>query len=192
MSDTRPQPAWLRPALDYGPLAVFFGVYVASGLMTATAALMAATGAALVLALAVQGRVPVMPLITAAVVGIFGGLTLWLNDATFIKMKPTIIEVLFAAVLLGGLVVDRPLLRLVLGHAFPPLPDAVWRRLTLRFAVFFLALAGLNELVWRTMPTDYWVVFKVFGFFLLTFLFMIAQMPLVWRNRLGDEPGGTV
>ena len=104
-------PAWIKPTTDYGPLIVFFVAYVRYDLMGATAALMAATAVALALSLVVARRVPMMPVITAAVVGIFGGLTLWLNDETFIKLKPTIIQGLISAVLLGGLVFGKPLLR---------------------------------------------------------------------------------
>src|SRR3546814_10619451 len=109
-SQSTPAPAWLRPLVDYGPLAAFFAVYWLSGLTAATVAIMAATALALVLALIFERRIPPMPLVTAAIVGVFGGLTLWLNDDTFIKMKPTIVQLIFAAVLLGGLAFRKPLL----------------------------------------------------------------------------------
>ncbi len=188
MSSVPAAPPWLRPLVDYGPLAAFFIGYVAQGLMVATAALMAATAAALALSLAVVRTIPRLPLITAAIVGVFGGLTLWLNDPAFIKMKPTIVQSLFAVILLGGLAVGRPLLRPVLGMAMPwPLSDQGWRVLTLRWGVFFAAMAGLNELVWRTQPTDLWVNFKVFGILVITLGFAIAQAPLLHRHR-ADEP----
>ena len=101
-------PRWLQPAVDYGPLAIFFVTYLAGGLMAATAAVIVASLIALALAWTLQRRVPLIPLITAGVVAVFGGLTLWLQDETFIKMKPTIVQLLFAAILLGGLVFDRP------------------------------------------------------------------------------------
>lgn len=184
-TESHEAPAWLKPAIDYGPLAAFFLTYVLSGLLAATAALMAATAVALVLSLAMTRRVPFMPLITAAVVGIFGGLTLWLNDDTFIKMKPTIVQALFAAVLLGGLPFGWLPLKLMLGSAWQ-MDEAGWRRLTLRFAGFFLAMAVLNEVVWRTQSTDVWVTFKVFGLVVLTFLFALTQIPLMNRHRLPD------
>jgi intracellular septation protein len=179
--------SWLKPAVDYGPLAVFFLCYVAFGLMTATAALIAASVVALGLAWVLERRVPLIPLITAAVVAVFGGLTLWLQDETFIKIKPTIVQLLFTAILLGGLAFGRPLLKPLLGSMMPPMSDAAWRQFTLRYALFFAAMAGLNELVWRTQSTDFWVTFKVFGLSGLTFLFILTQLPFVARQvRLAE------
>jgi intracellular septation protein len=183
---TRTPPRWLKPMVDYGPLAVFFLAYFKAGLLIATGALIAATAVALVLALWVERRVPWMPLTTAVVVGIFGGLTLWSGDETFIKMKPTIVQALFAAVLLGGLAFGRPLLKPLLGTAWP-MDEAGWRQLSLRFALFFVVMAALNEAVWRTQSTDVWVTFKVFGLVGLTLLFSIAQVPLMTRHRLAEE-----
>lgn len=182
---TSAAPAWLKPATDYGPLVVFFGVYLKYGLMPATGALMAVTMMALAVSLIMVRRVPLMPLITAAVVGIFGGLTLWFDDETFIKMKPTIVQAILAAVLLGGLAFGKPLLKPVMGTAWA-MDERGWRKLTLRFALFFLAMALLNELVWRTQSTDFWVNFKVFGLLGLTMLFSLAQMPLLQKHRLPD------
>jgi len=182
-------PAWLVPLTDYGPLVVFFAVYMASDLMAATAALMAATVAALALGYAIARRVPTMALVAAALVGAFGGLTLVFDDETFIKMKPTAVQLLFAAVLAGGLALGRSPLRVVLGRALD-LDAEGWRRLTLRYAVFFVAMAGLNELVWRTQPTDTWVTFKVFGLAGLTVLFTLAQMPLIHRHQKPDAAEG--
>jgi intracellular septation protein len=178
----REAPRWLPPAVDYGPLAIFFLVYVGAGLMAATAAIIAASLIGLALAWTLQRRVPLIPLLTAAVVAVFGGLTLWLQDETFIKMKPTIVQALFAAILLGGLVLDRPLLKPLLGRMMPPMSDTAWRRFTLRYALFFVAMALLNEAVWRTQSTDVWVTFKVFGLTGLTFLFILAQMPFITRE----------
>ncbi len=179
---TKDQPRWLKPTVDYGPLAVFFATYWIAGLMPATAALIAATVVALALSLTVARKVPLLPLITAIVVGIFGGLTLWLNDPVFVKMKPTIVQGLFSAVLFGGLAFGRPLLSPLLGAAWPMDQDG-WRRLTFRFAVFFAAMAGLNEVVWRTQTTDFWVTYKVFGILGLTILFSLSQMPLMARHH---------
>jgi len=184
-------PRWLRPTVDYGPLAVFFVAYVARDLFFATAALMAATAVALALSLILARKVPTLPLITAAIVGVFGGLTLYLNDPAFIKMKPTIVQALFAAVLLGGLLFGKPLLRPVLGMAMPwPLSERGWHRLTLRWGLFFAGMAVLNEMVWRTQPTDVWVSFKVFGIMVLTVGFALAQAPLMTRHRLEEGEGG--
>lgn len=182
----RRAPGWLKPAVDYGPLAAFLAGYVGWNLFMATAALMGATVVALVLSLTIARRVPVMALITAGVVGVFGGLTLWLQDDTFIKMKPTIIQLVLAVVLLGGLMVDKPLLKPLLEASWP-MDEAGWRSLTRRFAVFFVVMAGLNEVVWRTQSTDVWVGFKVFGIMGLTFVFMLGQMPLLQRHHLGEH-----
>ncbi len=182
---TRTAPPWLKPTVDYGPLLVFLAFYFATDLLAATAALIAVTVLALVLALWIERRVPWMPVVTAAVVGVFGGLTLWSGDEIFIKMKPTIAQLLFAAVLLGSLALGRPVLKPLLGAAWP-MDDLGWRRLSLRFAIFFLAMAALNEAVWRTQTTDVWVLFKVFGLFGLTMLFSLAQVPLMARHRLPE------
>jgi intracellular septation protein len=187
---TRTAPPWLKPSVDYGPLMVFLAVYFATDLFAATAALIAVTVLALVLALWIERRVAWMPLVTAAVVGIFGGLTLWSGDEIFIKMKPTIAQLLFAAVLLGSLAIGRPVLKPLLGAAWP-MDDLGVRRLSQRFAVFFLVMAALNEAVWRTQTTDVWVLFKVFGLLGLTLLFSVSQVPLMTRHRLpeaADEP----
>ena len=175
----------VKPITEYGPLVAFFAAYVLSDLITATAALMIATAAALALSYAVSRQVPVMPLVTAGVVGVFGGLTLWLNDETFIKLKPTIVQGLIAAVLLGGLACRRSLLKPVLGAAWQ-MKDEGWNRLTFRFGLFFAAMALLNELVWRTQSTDFWVSFKVFGIMGLTFLFILTQLPLLNRHRVDN------
>jgi intracellular septation protein len=187
MNATARAPGWLKPAVDYGPLAVFFAGYLTVGLMAATAALIAASLIALALAWVLERRVPLVPLITAAVVAVFGGLTLWLQDETFIKMKPTIVQALFALVLLGGLAAGRPLLKPLLAPMMPPMSDRAWRQFTLRYGLFFVAMAVLNELVWRTQSTDVWVTFKVFGLPALTFLFILSQLPFVGRaTRLAE------
>jgi len=171
----------LRLLLDLGPLAVFFIAYRLGGLMAATAALIVATLLSLAVTYLKERKVAVMPLVTAVAVLIFGGLTLILQDELFIKMKPTFVNLLFAAVLLGGLACGRPLLRYLLEHAVH-LTDQGWRILSLRWGVFFLFLAGLNELIWRSFSTEFWVNFKVFGMLTLTLLFTFAQVPLIQRH----------
>jgi intracellular septation protein len=175
-------PRWLRPAVDYGPLAAFFLTYVLYGLMAATAVVIGASLVAAIAAWVIERRVPLIPLITAAVVAVFGGLTLWLQDETFIKMKPTIVQALFAAILLGGLALKRPLLKPLLGAMMPPMSDRAWSGFTLRYALFFVAMALLNEVVWRTQSTDFWVSFKVFGLPVLTVLFIASQLPFISRH----------
>ena len=176
-------PAWVKPTADYGPLIVFFIVYIRFELMMATAALMVATAVSLILSLSFERRIPMMPLITATIVGIFGGLTLWLDNEIFIKLKPTIVQGLISAVLLVGLMFGKPLLRPVMGTAWP-MDEIGWRRLTFRFGFFFAAMAVINEVVWRTQSTDFWVTFKVFGLMGLTFMFGLFQIPLLNRHRL--------
>lgn len=180
MRDEKP---WVKPVADYFPLAAFFVVYFGWDLLTATAALLAATLASLALSLAVNRRVPAMPLVTAGLVAVFGGLTLAFDDEIFIKMKPTIAQGLIAAVLYGGLLLDKPLLKSVIGAAVG-LDDAGWRKLTRNSAGFFLAMAALNEFVWRTQSTDFWVTFKVFGIAGITFAFMMAQIMFLARHRV--------
>lgn len=183
-------PRWLKPTVDYGPLVVFFAVYLRWNLLTATAALMVATGVVLALSLILTRHVPIMPLVTAVVVGVFGGLTLWLQDESFIKMKPTIVEALFSLVLFGGLAFGRPLLKPLLGTAWS-MDDDGWRRLTRRFAIFFAVVAVLNEIVWRTQSTDFWVSFKVFGIMVLTLLFAVFQAPLLRRHASPESGEGS-
>ena len=178
---SRKSAGWVKPVTDYGPLLAFFVAYSFYDLLTATAALMGATAVALALSLAIERRVPMLPLITAAVVGVFGGLTLYFNDETFIKLKPTIVQALMSAILLGGLAFGKPLLKPLMSATWP-MDDMGWCRLTLRFAIFFAAMAVLNEIVWRTQSTDFWVSFKVFGLMGLTFLFGMCQMPLLNRH----------
>lgn len=194
----------LKLALELGPLGVFFfanarGAWLVekipalgtiagsdpdnAGLFVATALFIIATLISLAVSLAVMRRLPVMPFVTCIVVVVFGGLTLWLQDATFIKMKPTIINGLFGAVLLGGLFFGKSLIGYVFDSVFQ-LTDEGWRKLTLRWGLFFIFLAILNEVVWRSVSTDAWVSFKVFGVMPLTLLFTFTQVPLLLREQI--------
>ena len=128
-----------------------------------------------------------MPLVTGVVVLVFGGLTLYLHDETFIKLKPTIVNLLFASVLLGGLAFGKSLLEVVFDTAFS-LTEEGWRKLTLRWGLFFIVLAVLNEIIWRNFSTDFWVAFKVWGVFPLTFLFALIQLPLLQRHEAKANP----
>lgn len=172
---------WLKYTVDYGPIAAFFIAYKMAGLMAATVTLMITTAIATLLLYAVQRRLALMPIITLLVVGTFGGLTLWFKDDTFIKMKPTVIQGLFAAILFGGLIMKKPLIRYVMGSTLQ-MDDDGWRLLSLRFACFFAAMAVLNEIVWRTQSEGVWIDFKVFGIVGLTFLFILTQIPLIMRH----------
>ncbi|MGH6893696.1 MAG: septation protein A [Dongiaceae bacterium] len=176
------QHGWVKPLVDWGPVIAFFITFKLAGLMNATIVLIVATTVLTCLGYFLTRKIHPMPVVTLVVVGTFGGLTLWLQDETFIKMKPTIILGLFAAVLAGGLLMGKSLLKSLMGSALE-LDDAGWRKLTLRFTLFFLATAVLNEIVWRTQSTDLWVDFKVFGILALNLLFLLTQIPLIKRHQ---------
>ena len=186
---TKPLNPVLKLLLELGPLVLFFfanaysdrfGVAEDRRIFAATAIFIVATLIALAVHYALVKKLPIMPLVSGVVVVVFGGLTLWLDNDTFIKLKPTIVNTLFGVVLLGGLYFGKPLLALVLDSVFD-LTDEGWRKLTLRWALFFFFLAILNEIVWRTQTTDVWVSFKVFGIMPLTIAFALAQTPLLMR-----------
>ncbi|MCF4165925.1 septation protein A [Zavarzinia compransoris] len=176
----------LRFVLEAGPLAVFFYCNTKFGLFTATGVFMVATVVALAVDWTLERRLPIMPLVSGGFVLVFGGLTLILQDELFIKMKPTIVNSLFAIALFGGLAFGRALLKPMFGAAFQ-LTEAGWRVLTVRWASFFVVLAVLNEVVWRNFSTDTWVDFKVFGIMPITILFTLAQMPLILKHQLPEE-----
>jgi len=161
--------------VELGPLLVFFFANSHYNIFVGTAAFMVATIVALTASRIFLGRIATMPLVTGVFVLVFGGLTLYLQDDHFIKMKPTIVNSLFAAILLGGLMFDRLFLKIVFGDVMR-LTREGWRILTIRWALFFLLLAVLNEVMWRFFSTDTWVTFKVFGIMPLTFVFALAQI----------------
>ncbi len=191
MSDTA-APRRLNPllklALDLGPLGLFFIANQRAGIFTATGLFIAATVVSLAIHYGLVRKLPIMPLVSGLVVVVFGGLTLALQDELFIKLKPTIVNTLFGLTLLGGLYFRKPLLAIVLDSMFE-LTDEGWRKLTFRWAIFFFVLAALNEIVWRTQSTDFWVSFKVFGIMPLTIAFALAQTPLLLRHEAGKDPG---
>jgi intracellular septation protein len=172
--------------MDCGPLLVFFVAYTGWNLFVATAAMLMATAVALVLSLTVARHVPITALVSAALLGIFGGLTLWLNDADYLKLQSTVISSLFSTVLFIALARRQPLLRRLFGAALP-LDDEGWRILTLRCAVFFATLAGLNELIARTQSTAIWVDFNVFGTTAISVVFIAAQWKLIKHYRLPPQ-----
>ena len=182
MDKTQPHPLF-KLATELGPLIVFFAVNARFNLFAATGAFMVAIVAAMIASYVVTKHVPMMALVTGAVVLVFGTLTLVLHDATFIKMKPTIVYSLFAAVLGGGLLFGRSFIAIMFDQMFN-LTATGWRILTLRWALFFLGMAILNEVIWRTQSTDFWVGFKAFGAIPLTMIFAIGQMPVIRRYHL--------
>jgi intracellular septation protein len=196
-AEHRENPA-LKLALELGPLLVFFFANsygdrlaklmpalttLGGPLFIATGLFMAATVASLIASKILTGKLPLMPLVSGAIVLVFGALSIWLQDEIFIKMKPTIINSLFGVVLLGGMFFGKSLLGYVFNSAFQ-LDEAGWSKLTLRWGLFFLFLAVLNEVVWRNFSTDAWVTFKVWGTMPITFLFTLSQMPLIMKHSV--------
>ena len=191
----------LKLALELGPLLVFFfanfrGEWLGEKLpflaqlgapiFIGTACFMVATAIALTISWALTRTIPIMPVLSGAIVLVFGALTLWLHDETFIKLKPTIINTMFGVILLGGLAFGKSFLGYVFDSAFR-LDAEGWRKLTFRWGLFFLFMALLNEFMWRNFSTDTWVAFKVWGNMPLSILFMAAQMPLMMRHALPEE-----
>ncbi|MHA1523910.1 MAG: septation protein A [Alphaproteobacteria bacterium] len=179
----------IKLLLEIGPLGVFFFSNAKWGIFTATAVFMVAILLSLVGSYVLMRRLPIMALVTGVFVLVFGGLTIYLENDLFIKLKPTLVNLLFAGALLGGLGFGKSLLRVVFGDFFR-LTSQGWRLLTLRWGLFFLMLAVLNEIVWRNFSTDDWVSFKVFGILPLTMIFGIAQMGLLQRHELGADQAG--
>ncbi|MBI1210230.1 MAG: septation protein A [Alphaproteobacteria bacterium] len=169
--------------LDLGPLVVFFGTYYAVNIYWATGVFMAATLIAASLSYAFTRRIPPLMIFSTVVVMIFGGLTLWLQDPTFIKVKPTIYYATVSAILAGGLIFGRLVIKDVMDLAVH-LSDEGWRKLTIRISAFFFVLAILNEVVWRNFSEQTWVALKVWGFLPLTFIFFMAQTPLLMRYEI--------
>jgi intracellular septation protein len=179
------KPQLIKMALELGPLVVFFIVNARADIFVGTAWFMGAMVLSLALSWLLLKRVALMPLVTGVVVLVFGGLTLWLHDDTFIKMKPTVINSLFGAVLLGGMAFRLSLLKYVFGDVYKLRPEG-WTILTLRWGLFFFFLAVLNEVVWRTQSTDFWVAFKVWATMPLTVVFAMFQLPVL--TKYAPEP----
>ena len=178
---------WLKLALDLGPLVVFFAANSRFGIFAGTAIFMVAILVSLAVSYALTRHLAIMPVVSAIIVLVFGSLTLLLHDETFIKVKPTIIYALFGLTLLAGYVLNRPLLAIVFDSVFH-LNAEGWRKLTLRWAAFFLVMAVANEIVWRTQTTEVWISFKLFGFTPLTFLFGALQYPLLMKYAAEETP----
>ncbi len=183
-----PPNPFLKLAIEVGPLAAFFIANSRWGIITGTGVFMVATVVSLGLSLSLFRRLPILPLATAVFVLFFGGLTILLNDDFFIKIKPTVVNTLFGVLLLGGVALNRPVMKPLLGTVMA-LTDEGWRKLSIRWALFFFVLAILNEIVWRNVSTDMWVNFKVFGIMPLTIVFSLSQLPLLTRYRPQEETG---
>jgi len=171
--------------IDIGPLAVFFIFYSRGDLKTAILPFMIATIIAVLFSYILEKKIPIMPTVGAAIILIFGGLTIYFDNETFFKMKPTIINLLFAGILYGGIILNKSLLRYLLGAALK-LQDEGWDILTKRWIGFFIALAILNEIIWRTQTTDMWVNFKVFGILPITFIFTLTQFSTIKKYQIED------
>lgn len=194
----------LKLALELGPVAVFVLTYnrgesiadwldlpllLQKPIFLATAVFMAAMVVALGLSWLLTRTLPNMPMVTLVVVLIFGALTLYFQNETFIKIKPTIVNVLFGSTLLGGLAFGKSFLKMVMGPAFE-IDDEGWMKLTLRWGLFFLFLAVVNEVVWRNFSESFWVGFKFWGMTSLSFLFVLSQMPLLMRHSTAEDDQG--
>ncbi len=181
----RAQNPGLKLLLEMGPLALFLLVNFKFGIFPATAVLMTAVVAALIASWVLTRHLPIMPVVTAIAVLFFGALTLIFQDSIFIKIKPTIVNAMFGTVLLGGLLAGKLFLPVVLDMALQ-LTEEGWRKLTLRWGLFFYALAVLNECVWRTQSEDFWASFRLLGTMPITIVFALAQVPLIMKHEIKD------
>ena len=171
--------------IDIGPLAVFFIFYTRGDLQSAILPLMIATIVAILFSYILEKKIPIMPTFGALIILVFGGLTIYFDNEVFFKMKPTIINILFAAILYVGQLLNKPILKYLLGSTLK-LEDLGWEILSKRWIGFFVALAILNEIIWRTQSTDMWVNFKVFGILPITFIFTMTQFPLIKKYHIED------
>jgi intracellular septation protein len=185
-ADKKELPQGWKLALDFLPLVAFFAAYKLAGVYWATSILIALTIFSLIIGYAMTGKLAKFPLFSGILITVLGGLTLYLHNDMFVKMKPTVANVIFAAILGGGLLSNRMFLKDLLGSAIE-MPQAAWRNLTWRWVVFFLFLAGLNEYVWRNMSESAWVNFKVFGLMGLTMLFAVANAPFMVRHMPKED-----
>lgn len=179
---------WVRWFVDYSALAIFLVAFFVTGrdLTKATWALVAGSALALVVGIAVERRVAPFPAIAGGAALVFGGLTLVFDDPRFLKIKPTVMNGIFGLALLGGIALRKNPLKLILGDSLR-MPDEIWRRLTIRYALMFLALAALNEAVWRTQSDSVWVLFRFPGLSILMVLFTFSQLPLLMRYMKAED-----
>ena len=175
----------IKLIVDIGPLAVFFIFYTRSDLQSAILPFMIATIIAVIFSYITEKKIPIMPTVGAVIILTFGGLTLYFDNDVFFKMKPTIINLLFAGILITGSIMNKPFLKFLFGGALK-LQNEGWNILTKRWISFFIALAILNEIIWRTQSTDVWVNFKVFGILPLTFIFTLTQFSIIKKFQIED------
>ncbi len=183
--------AGMRLLLDIGPLILFFAANFKFGVFTATAVFIVAILIAMMVSLALTRRVTALQIFSGAMVVIMGGLTIWLHNETFIKIKPTIYYGFVASILGYGLIADKPILKSVLGSAYPGLDVAGWTKLTRNWALFFAVMAFVNEAVWRNSSTDFWIGFKLWGAIPATLLFALANVPMLMRHGLTKDEAAT-
>lgn len=187
---TKPMSSILKTVIDLGPLVLFFVVDQLAGIIPATAFLMVAVAIAFIVSWKITRNIPILPSVTLVFVFIFGGLTLLLGDEEFIKIEVTLTNALCGLFLVGGLIMDKSLLKIAFGE-MTEIDDRGWQKLTLRMGLFLLAVAILNEIVRRSVATDLWVLFRVYGILGLTALFLISQIPLIQRHMIEDDASGT-
>jgi intracellular septation protein len=179
---------WIRYFVDYSALVVFLIAYFVTGrsIANATWALVGGSALALIVGLAVERRIAPFPLIAGGAGLVFGGASLFFHDPRILKIKPTVMNIVFAILLLGGMAMGKNPMRLLLGDAFE-MPEGTWRRLTVNYAVFFFGLAALNEFIWRTQPEPTWVLYRFPGMMVLTVAFSLAHTPLLMKYVKPDE-----
>lgn len=185
-SEAQQPAAWIKPAIEFGSLIAFFVAFQLGGIYAATVTFMVAHPLSMMAAKKFLGHIAKMQWFTLVVVLLMGGLTLWLQDETFVKMKLTVINTIFASILLFGLVTNRLYVKTLMGSALE-LPDDVWRLFTRNLLSFFLASAALNEFIWRYFSTETWVTFKTFGYLGIFLIFMIGHGPLFAKYMPEEE-----
>lgn len=182
MKNSKTSP-FLKLGLDLGPLLIFFAAYRFSDVFVATGVFMASMVVAMVLSKKIEGKIAPMLWVTFVIVMVMGSLTLYFNDETFVKLKPTLVNAIFGTLLLFGFLTGKSLLKTVMGQAFPPMADKGWELMTRNWIIFFYTMAILNEYVWRTQTTDTWITIKTFGYLPLTFIFILFQTPIISKYQ---------
>jgi len=189
MTDKKATSPWIKLGIDFGPLIVFFLSFKLGDMFVATGAFMVASVVAMIASRVLTGHIAPMLKVTFVIVMVMGGLTLYLQDETFVKMKLTVINSLFAVVLLGGMLTGRLYIKMIMELAFE-MDEEGWRKFTRNYVIFLVVMAVLNELIWRTQSDDFWVNFKTFGYMGATFVFILAQMPMLMKYMPDEEEGG--